>query len=99
MKHYLEDYETLPYDDGIDSIQPDHGTVVDMDGTPVAVYRDEDGEIHERSAICTHMECLVHWNDGEPSWDRPCHGSPFDYDGAILNGPANSPLSAYDEAE
>lgn len=39
------------------------------------------------------MGCLVHWNDGEQSWDYPYHGPRFDYDGTILHGPANSALT------
>ncbi len=55
---------------------------------PVAAYRDEGGELHAVSAVCPHMGCLVSWNDGEQSWDCPCHGSRFDIDGTVLDTPA-----------
>ncbi len=58
----------------------------------IAIYRDEAGQLHERSAVCTHLGCIVQWNKGEKSWDCPCHGSRFDPDGKILNGPAITPL-------
>ncbi len=61
---------------------------------PVAAYRDDDGSLHAVSAVCTHLGCVVQWNAGEKSWDCPCHGSRFDVDGAILNGPARAPLAA-----
>jgi glycine/D-amino acid oxidase-like deaminating enzyme/nitrite reductase/ring-hydroxylating ferredoxin subunit len=54
----------------------------------VAAYREEDGTLHERSATCTHQGCIVRWNLMEKSWDCPCHGSRFDIDGKVLNGPA-----------
>jgi Rieske Fe-S protein len=54
----------------------------------LAVYRDEAGEIHACSAVCTHMKCIVAWNSTEKSWDCGCHGSRFDVDGRVLNGPA-----------
>lgn len=68
------------------------GRVVRRGAKLVAVYRDADGRIHERSAACTHLKCIVHWNDLERSWDCPCHGSRFDPFGAVLNGPALEPL-------
>jgi glycine/D-amino acid oxidase-like deaminating enzyme/nitrite reductase/ring-hydroxylating ferredoxin subunit len=69
------------------------GAIVRDGVAPVAVYRDEQGRLHERSAICTHLGCVVHWNAGEKSWDCPCHGSRFGIDGAVLNGPAKSALA------
>jgi glycine/D-amino acid oxidase-like deaminating enzyme/nitrite reductase/ring-hydroxylating ferredoxin subunit len=69
------------------------GAIVRDGVTPVAVYRDAQGALHERSAICTHLGCVVHWNAGEKSWDCPCHGSRFGIDGEVLNGPARSGLA------
>ena len=58
----------------------------------VACYKDEKGTVHERSAVCTHLACIVDWNSTEKSWDCPCHGSRFDPFGKVLNGPAISDL-------
>jgi nitrite reductase/ring-hydroxylating ferredoxin subunit len=55
-------------------------------------YRDEDGVLHAVSLRCTHLGCLLHFNGAERSWDCPCHGSRFDVDGAVLEGPAVHPL-------
>ena len=62
-----------------------------------AVYHGEDGKFVERSAVCTHVGCIVHWNSFEKCWDCPCHGSQFLPDGTVINGPAVSPLSRVDE--
>lgn len=59
---------------------------------PIAVYRDENGKIHKRSAICPHLKGVVCWNDGEKSWDCPVHGSRFAIDGSQLCGPAKAGL-------
>ncbi|PSQ49310.1 (2Fe-2S)-binding protein [Halobacteriales archaeon SW_7_65_23] len=63
-------------------------SVTRHDGRPVGIFRDGDGSVHAVSAICPHMGCLVRWNDAERTWDCPCHGSRFDYDGDVISGPA-----------
>jgi Rieske Fe-S protein len=60
------------------------------------VYRDRDGALHAVSMRCTHLGCLVRFNAAETSWDCPCHGSRFDVDGAVLEGPAVHPLPRRD---
>jgi glycine/D-amino acid oxidase-like deaminating enzyme/nitrite reductase/ring-hydroxylating ferredoxin subunit len=73
-------------------IEPGHGAVVGRGGSTLAVYRDEQGVIHECSAVCPHLKCVVRWNPSERSWDCPCHGSRFDPYGRVLNGPAMTDL-------
>jgi glycine/D-amino acid oxidase-like deaminating enzyme/nitrite reductase/ring-hydroxylating ferredoxin subunit len=68
------------------------GKVLNIDGKDVAVYRDETGATTQRSAVCTHMGCIVDWNEAERTWDCPCHGSRFRPDGRVISGPAESPL-------
>ena len=52
------------------------------------VYRDEEGGLHGVSLRCTHLGCLLKFNDAERSWDCPLHGSRFAADGSLLEGPA-----------
>lgn len=63
----------------------------------IAAYREKDGTLHELSAVCTHLGCVVAWNPAESSWDCPCHGSRFDPRGRVLNGPAIRDLPSTDE--
>lgn len=65
-------------------------------GKPIAVYKDEDGKVTKRSALCPHLKGVVCWNDGEKSWDCPIHGSRFAIDGTQLCGPAKMGLPAAD---
>ena len=80
----------------VDEVRPGEGRIVRIDGRPVAVSRDEQGELSAVSAACTHMGCLVHWNDAEKTWDCPCHGSRFQCDGSVMAGPAETPLEKQD---
>ena len=65
----------------------------------VAIYRDNDGSLHEMSAVCTHLGCIIAWNSSEHTWDCPCHGSRFDKYGHVVNGPANRELAKAETEE
>jgi nitrite reductase/ring-hydroxylating ferredoxin subunit len=68
------------------------GAILRRGLSKIAAYRDDTGKLHERSAVCPHLGCIVSWNPTERSWDCPCHGSRFDPTGKVLNGPAIGPL-------
>jgi len=73
----------------VEDIAPGDGAIVRRGFRQIASYRDESGRLHEHSAVCTHLGCIVAWNATEQSWDCPCHGSRYDkLDGHVLNGPA-----------
>ena len=69
------------------------GAVIRRGLAKIAVYRDEANLLHEHSAICPHLGCVVHWNPVEHTWDCPCHGSRFTPDGQVINGPAMKGLA------
>ena len=71
-----------------EEIPNDSGAVIRRGMRKVAVYRDPQGKITECSAVCTHLYCIVDWNNTEKTWDCPCHGSRFDPFGKVINGPA-----------
>jgi glycine/D-amino acid oxidase-like deaminating enzyme/nitrite reductase/ring-hydroxylating ferredoxin subunit len=75
------------------SVRRGDGKLIERNGAKVAAYRDQNGEVTLRSAICTHMGCAVGWNDAERTWDCPCHGSRFKPNGDVIAGPAEAPLS------
>ncbi|MBC7894344.1 MAG: FAD-dependent oxidoreductase [Cytophagaceae bacterium] len=90
--HYIADRlrtdrKTLP-----ESIEPGQGKVIVVEGRRVACSRTDNGELIVLEAECTHMGCVVRWNVGEQTWDCPCHGSRFAPDGAVIGGPAETPL-------
>jgi Rieske Fe-S protein len=72
------------------------GRVVGAGLGQTAVYVDESGKRHAVSARCTHLGCIVSWNGAERTWDCPCHGSRFDVQGRVVQGPAVRPLKPVD---
>ncbi|NMR32277.1 FAD-dependent oxidoreductase [Crystallibacter degradans] len=92
-KMWLKDRVGGPPNGSPEELEPGDAAVLKVDGEQTAAHRDENGALHAVSAVCTHMGCTVGWNDGEKSWDCPCHGSRFNPDGEVLHGPATAPLS------
>src|SRR4051812_47724850 len=79
-----------------DEVPPGEARVLHEAAGKTGVYRDNDGVAHAVSMRCTHMGCLLRFNAAETSWDCPCHGSRFDVDGDVLEGPAVRPLERRD---
>jgi glycine/D-amino acid oxidase-like deaminating enzyme/nitrite reductase/ring-hydroxylating ferredoxin subunit len=77
-----------------DELGRGEAAILNVDGKRVAAFRDEDGNVHSVSAVCTHMGCIVGWNATDRTWDCPCHGSRFELTGEVIHGPATQPLGA-----
>ncbi len=76
----------MPFGD--ETVEKGKAVITEADGYKVGVYRDNDDKLHYVSTTCTHLGCELKWNSAELSWDCPCHGSRFTYDGDIIEGPA-----------
>lgn len=92
VKAAIKDYVTDRQAAELRTLASRQGAIVEVDDERIAAYRNADGEIFAVSPTCTHMGCLVHWNEFETSWDCPCHGSRFAIDGRVIEGPALAPL-------
>jgi glycine/D-amino acid oxidase-like deaminating enzyme/nitrite reductase/ring-hydroxylating ferredoxin subunit len=87
---------SMPYTDWLGSgdvddtakIPPGDGAVVRRGRHLIAAFRDEQGELHECSARCSHLSAVVQWNAAEKTWDCPAHGSRFDPYGRCIMPPA-----------
>ncbi|NLL79835.1 MAG: FAD-dependent oxidoreductase [Clostridiales bacterium] len=76
-----------------DDLQTDEGGIVLHQGKKTAAYRNADGKLYTFLPRCPHMGCELSWNAEAKTWDCPCHGSRFRYDGTLLCGPANLSLT------
>ncbi len=74
------------------ALKPNEGKILNLDGKKVAAHRDARGQVTLCSPICTHLGCIVAWNNSEQTWDCPCHGSRFKPNGEVISGPAETPL-------
>ncbi len=74
-------------------LSENQGEVIEVAGQKLAVIK-LDGEVKAFSAICPHMGCEVGWNDGENTWDCPCHGSRYEANGSLKHGPAKRGLDS-----
>jgi glycine/D-amino acid oxidase-like deaminating enzyme/nitrite reductase/ring-hydroxylating ferredoxin subunit len=76
----------------IAELQNDEGGILRVNGKRTGAYRDADGALHLVDTTCTHLGCEVDWNEAERTWDCPCHGSRFSYQGDVIEGPAKKSL-------
>ncbi|MDQ3019345.1 MAG: FAD-dependent oxidoreductase [Bacteroidota bacterium] len=81
----------------IGEIKKGEGAVMRDGLDKISIYKDESGNVFKFSALCTHLKCVLSWNEVEKSWDCPCHGSRFDCKGKVLNGPAISDMKEVKE--
>lgn len=65
-----------------------HGAVADTPQGKAGVYKTEEGKLCQVNIVCPHMGCELNWNPEELTWDCPCHGSRFDREGNLIDGPA-----------
>ena len=72
----------------LNSINTDSGKIVDIDGYSVGIYKDTSNNIFAVKPTCSHLGCMLTWNDIDKTWDCPCHASRFDIEGNVIRGPS-----------
>ncbi|OQB20354.1 MAG: Cytochrome b6-f complex iron-sulfur subunit 1 [Firmicutes bacterium ADurb.Bin182] len=83
---------TLP-DAKLNDVQPNEARIVEHEEAKVGVYKDPGGNVHMINTRCSHLGCQLAWNADDLAWECPCHGSRFDIEGKVLNGPAIKDVS------
>lgn len=95
-QHFFVERLSRRHED-LDQLAPGEGKLISHHNQMVAAYKDEEGKVYLLNPSCAHMKCLVHWNNGERSWDCPCHGSRFNFDGTVIQAPARKGLDKIKE--
>ncbi|MBZ9730630.1 FAD-dependent oxidoreductase [Salegentibacter sp. JZCK2] len=91
-KEFFKDHILGSSTEELQKLKIGEGKVMEIEGKKLAISRGDDESYRVVSANCTHLGCIVHWNDLEKSWDCPCHGSRFQPSGEVIEGPAMDDL-------
>lgn len=95
IKSFITNRIKIPEED-LSTIKNDNGGIIRVNGSAVGIYKDINGKIYAVDPTCTHLGCLLTWNNLDKTWDCPCHGSRFDYTGKNIYDPAFKNLDIYD---
>lgn len=75
-----------------EELKTGEGAIISSGIKKIAVYRDDNNELHACTAVCPHLGAILQWNADEKTFDCPMHGSRFTTHGKVINGPASSDL-------
>ena len=75
-------------DEYIKDVKQGEGKIVEVEGKKVGVYRNEEGKYYAVKPYCTHLGCELSWNNLDKTWDCPCHGSRFTFEGKSIYDPS-----------
>lgn len=99
MSQFATDWLDVLLGSGRTELDPGDGRIVRDGSRTLAISKDADGRTFVTAGVCPHQRCVLTWNDAECTWDCPCHGSRFEPDGELIEGPAREALAAYDLPE
>jgi Rieske Fe-S protein len=72
-------------------LSEDQAMFFEREGTQIVlIYTNRQPKAYD--AACTHLGCLVSWDQNDHVFRCPCHGAVFDDQGAVVSGPVNTPL-------
>lgn len=66
----------------------DEGKILEIENEKIGAYKDKTGKVYLIKPVCTHLGCELSWNNLDKTWDCPCHGSRFTYDGISIYDPS-----------
>lgn len=72
----------------IHSIPPGSAKEISYNGKKAGAYKDKKGKTYIVTLKCPHLKCKLNWNSSTKTWDCPCHGSRYNYNGELIDNPA-----------
>ena len=94
-KSFVSNKIKVPEED-LSTIKTENGGILKINGKMVGIYKDQNDVIYAVNPTCTHLGCLLTWNNIDKTWDCPCHGSRYDYKGKNIYEPAFKDLNRFD---
>lgn len=93
----IKTYISSKLDNQIKDIEigPNEGKIAKIDGRKYGIFKDSNHKIYLVKPTCPHMGCSLLYNNVSKTFDCPCHGSRFKYDGTCIDGPSNKSLSCF----
>ncbi len=95
FKSFISNRIQIP-EEQISKIKNDNGAIIKIQNKSVGIYKDVDGKVYAINPTCTHLGCLLTWNNLDKTWDCPCHGSRYNFKGHNIYDPAFKNLKVYE---
>ncbi len=72
----------------LEDIEKENAKIIEIDNKKIGIYKDKKENLYAVKPVCSHLGCELSWNNLEKTWDCPCHGSRFTYEGKSIYDPS-----------
>ncbi len=79
----------------ITDLKVNSGKIVKFGSRPALLIRAGETEFKAVSAVCTHLNCTVQYQDASHQIWCACHNAFYDTNGKVLSGPPPGPLEEF----
>ncbi|HYL35218.1 MAG TPA: ubiquinol-cytochrome c reductase iron-sulfur subunit [Bryobacteraceae bacterium] len=79
----------------VGDLKPNSGKIVKFGSKPALLVRVSDTEWKAFSAVCTHLNCTVQYQEATRQIWCACHNGTYDLNGRVVSGPPPKPLDEF----
>jgi len=76
----------------VSDLKPNSGKIVKFGNKPALLVRVNETDWKAFSAVCTHLNCTVQYQEGRREIWCACHNGTYDLEGRVASGPPPKPL-------